>query len=258
MNKFKVGEGNVMLLKGGELTYTDVAAKFVRSEQGITEIIASEYDANLLDKILKSNHLACTEFDYFLFAIEGYARVTEVQLVRKRMASFMMKSGRPNKNGKRNYDVVLPSYLYDHGEQIRFEYMTSGQNETSVYDTFDLLNMLELWYNQARKVIPEEEARYLKPQATEFKALIGMNAHALLDWFKIRCCINAQTEIRDLAMKMLAICKKVSPDLFKYAGSSCKSLGYCPENSLQHKNCQNKIPTHECVLDLILKHGCSN
>ena len=50
----------------------------------------------------------------------------------------------------------------------------------------------------------EEDLRYLKPQATEFKALIGMNAHALLDWFKIRCCKNAQAEIRDMACRIFA------------------------------------------------------
>jgi thymidylate synthase (FAD) len=77
----------------------------------------------------------------------------------------------------------------------------------------------------------------MKPQATEFKALVGMNAHALLDWFKIRCCKNAQTEIRDLAMKMMRLCKEAAPALFEEAGPSCVSLGYCPENDFQHPSC---------------------
>ena len=34
------------------------------------------------------------EFDFFLFGVEGYSRVTEVQLVRKRLASYLIKSGR--------------------------------------------------------------------------------------------------------------------------------------------------------------------
>ena len=65
-----------------------------------------------------------------------------------------------------------------------------------------------------------------------------MNAHALLDWFMIRCCKNAQPEIHDLAMKMLALCKENAPDIFESAGASCKVLGYCPENNYQHKSCK--------------------
>ena len=65
-----------------------------------------------------------------------------------------------------------------------------------------------------------------------------MNAHALLDWFKIRCCKNAQAEIRDMAWKMLRLCKEAAPDLFRDAGPSCVALGYCPENDFQHKDCR--------------------
>jgi hypothetical protein len=55
---------------------------------------------------------------------------------------------------------------------------------------------------------------------TEIEAIIGMNAHALLDWFQIRMCMNAQTEIRDLAQRMCHLCKQAAPDLFKEAGPS--------------------------------------
>ena len=96
--------------------------------------------------------------------------------------------------------------------------------------------------------IPEEDLRYLKPQATEFKGLIGMNAHALMDWFQVRCCKNAQAEIRDMANKMLALCKEAAPDLFAQAGPNCRVLGYCPENDFQHKDCRDKIPTKQEAL----------
>jgi thymidylate synthase (FAD) len=81
-----------------------------------------------------------------------------------------------------------------------------------------------------------------------------MNGHALLDWFKIRCCKNAQHEIRALAWEMLRLCKEHSPALFSNAGPSCAVLGYCPENSYQNKECQNKVITHVEVLDMIRNH----
>lgn len=233
MNQKRVGDGTVVLLAGGGKVYTDVAARFTRSERSLGEIIASPYNEKLVRSIVEKGHLAATEFDYFLFGVEGYSRVTEVQLVRKRIASYLIKSGRAEKHGKRSYDVVLPDAILDHRADC-----TLPDGEKVSLGAADLLGMLEEWYNTGVDAgYKEEELRYLKPQATEFKALIGMNAHALIDWFKIRCCMNAQTEIRDLAWKMLRLCKEACPALFEDAGPSCVSLGYCPENDFQNPAC---------------------
>ena len=78
-----------------------------------------------------------------------------------------------------------------------------------------------------------------------------MNAHALLDWFAIRCCRNAQHEIRHLAWQMLRLCRKAAPDLFVGAGPSCVQLGYCPENRLQNPRCQGRILTRDAALELL-------
>ena len=233
MNIGKVGEGRVVLIAGGGRIYTDIAARFTRSERGLDDIISSPYNAELVKSIVDKGHLAATEFDYFLFGVEGYSRVTEVQLVRKRIANYLIKSGRVEKHGKRSFDVVVPDGILEHSTECE---MPDGSKMTLSGE--DLLYLTEQWYNSGVEAgLPEENLRYLKPQATEFKALVGMNAHALRDWFKIRCCKNAQTEIRDLAWKMLKICKEVSPDLFLDAGPSCVSLGYCPENDFQNKDC---------------------
>jgi len=56
-----------------------------------------------------------------------------------------------------------------------------------------------------------------------------MNARELLHFFKVRCCSRAQWEIRNLAYKMLEICKKNLPTVFEKAGPKCVFLGYCPE-----------------------------
>ncbi|MDO4572378.1 MAG: FAD-dependent thymidylate synthase [Clostridia bacterium] len=234
MNCMKVGEGNVVLIAGGGKVYTDVAARFTRTEKSLSAILASPYNEALVTSIVEKGHLAATEFDYFLFGVEGYSRVTEVQLVRKRMANYLIKSGRVDKQGKRAYDVVLPEAILDCRADCR---LPDGRSVS--LSASELLSMLEDWYNAGvEQGCKEEELRYMKPQATEFKALVGMNAHALIDWFKIRCCMNAQTEIRDLAMKMLKLCKEAAPALFAEAGPSCVSLGYCPENDFQNPACR--------------------
>lgn len=268
MNIKHVNDGEVIMIASPNRVYTDLAARFVRSERELEEIIATPYSKKLVKKIIESGHEACTEFDWFIFGIEGYSRVTEIQLIRKRLASYMIKSGRVELNGKRGFDIVLPKniedfylkyefdpndlYLYS-GESVS-EYLPDGEEEKVFYNITptNILNIIECWYNEGiNQNIPEEDLRYLKPQATEFKAIIGMNAHSLRDWFKIRTCKNAQTEIRDLAYKMLSLCKLESPDLFKDAGPNCVRLGYCPENSMQHKDCKGKIITKNEALKLI-------
>lgn len=248
----KVGNGKVVLLAGGGKCYTDIAARFCHSERSLEDIIISPYNKKLVQNILGSGHLAASEFDYFLFGIEGYARVTEVQLVRKRLASYLISSGRDNRNGKRSFDIVLPEDIMELNSVIKINparlfydrectqgfRMKENKNLYLKFDTDFILAMIENWYDAGvEKGLPEEDLRYMKPQGTAFKAIIGMNAHALLDWFKIRTCMNAQTEIRDLATKMMNLCKEKSPDLFENAGPSCKVLGYCPEDARQNPAC---------------------
>lgn len=228
-----VGNGKVILLSGGGKIFTDLAARFVKSERDIDEIADSPYTAEIVHRIIKSGHLAATEFDYFVFAVQGFSRVTEVQLVRKRMASYLIKSGRIELGDKRAFSVVYPKSFAN----AVFDVTVNGQSVK--LSASSLMLLLKSAYESGMgQGISEEDIRYLKPQATEFRGLIGMNAHSLIDWFGWRCCLNAQTEIRSLANKMLKLCREVAFDLFKEAGPRCVSLGYCPEDDYQNPACQ--------------------
>ncbi|MBE6441089.1 MAG: FAD-dependent thymidylate synthase [Desulfovibrio desulfuricans] len=245
------GTGKVMLLAGGGKIYTDIAARFVRSERSLEDIAASPYSRKIVQNILESGHRAALEFDFFLFGVEGFSRVTETQLVRKRLASYLIKSGRAELGGKRAFSVVYPRSVADFGAEV-----TLPDGHCCTLSGRDLAGLACQWYDAGLAAgLPEEDLRYLKPQATEFKAIIGMNAHALLDWFSIRCCRNAQHEIRDLAWKMLRLCRKAAPDLFVGAGPNCVQLGYCPENRLQNQRCKGRIPTREEALAMLRAHG---
>lgn len=248
-----VGDGKVYLLAGGGKVFTDIAARFVHGERSVEEICDSPYSAKIVKNILSSGHLAATEFDWFVFGIEGYARVTEAQLIRKRHASYLIKSGRVEHGGKGAYSVVYPyGPLADF---IADTELTDGRRIT--LSGRDLMYVTKQWYEHAVAAgYKEEDARYWKPQATEFKAIIGMNAHALRDWFAIRCCRNAQQEIRDLANQMLTLCKSVAPDLFAGAGPSCMNLGYCPENQRQNEVCKKigKYFPKDEALEILKQH----
>lgn len=233
MRETFVGNGTVSLIAGGGKVYADIAARFCGSERPLSEIIASPYSPEIVNNLISSGHLAALEFDYFIFGVEGYSRVCETQLVRKRIASYMIKSGRAQLGNKREFSVVYPEKTALYTANI-----TLPDGHKTTLSGSQLAEIIEQWYTRGATLgIADEDLRYLKPQATEFRAIIGMNAHALRDWFMIRCCRNAQDEIRDMAWKMLRLCQEVAPDLFEGAGPSCEVLGYCPEGDRQNKHC---------------------
>ena len=77
--------------------------------------------------------------------------------------------------------------------------------------------------------INQEDARYILPHGTQTRIVMTMNVRSLYNFFNLRCCERAQTEIRQLANLMLAEVKKIAPGLFETAGAPCEALGYCPE-----------------------------
>ena len=66
-----------------------------------------------------------------------------------------------------------------------------------------------------------------------------INARSLINFFHHRCCERAQWEIRELAIEMLKLVKKVAPTIFKVAGPSCVSAP-CPEGSMTCGKCKEK------------------
>lgn len=256
VNKMMVGNGHVVLLAGGGKIFTDLAARFCKSEKPLDELVNMPYSQVLTNRLATSPHKAVLEFDDFVFGVEGFARVTEAQLIRKRLASYMVKSGRTDKHGKRSYDVVLPESVANYNTKYTLDPLVTGlDHPVDIYLNPDiLLDMLATWYNNGvTDNLPEEDLRYMKPQGTEFKAMIKMDAANLKAWWMIRMCNNAQTEIRDLATKMYKLVNDAAPDLFTDAGPSCKVLGYCPEIQ-QCSQCIGKIPTKAAALEILKNH----
>jgi thymidylate synthase (FAD) len=158
----------------------------------------------------------------FTFAIEGVSRALTHQLVRHRIASYSQQSQRYVKESAFDY-VIPPSVEED--EDMRREYVAAMKRIQESYDA--LARSLE---KKGRKgEAANEDARFLLPQAVETKIVVTMNCRELLHFFKERCCVRAQWEIRELAGEMLKICKQRLPAVFSNAGAKCVSLGYCPE-----------------------------
>ena len=164
---------------------------------------------------LSSGHDSIAEHMTFTFAIEGISRACSHQLVRHRMASYSQQSQR--------YVEVNP-FTY-----VKPKSIEDNDDACEVYDNI----MMEIYGAYAELLrlydIPEEDARYILPNACKTNIIVTMNARELRHFFSLRCCERAQWEIKQVADMMLALVKEVAPTLFEDAGARCKQLGYCPE-----------------------------
>ena len=165
-----------------------------------------------LHAALASGHESVLEHVSFTFRIEGLSRAALAQLTRHRLASFDVESQRYVK--MEDVRMVMPDSI------TRSDFLMEAEASLS--------GSMELYRRMIAAGIPAEDARYVTPQAVETNLILTMNARELRHFFKLRCCNRAQWEIRGVADAMLAICKRIAPELFYGAGPGCVR-GNCPE-----------------------------
>lgn len=171
----------------------------------------------LIRQVIGSGHTSTLEHASFSFAIEGISRVTEIQMIRHRLASFSIQSGRyVKRNGAK---FVIPPKIEGNKEILK------------KYKKILVLTQ-NLYEEMVEKGIAAEDARYLQPQSLQIKAVVTMNARELLHFFNLRCCRRAQWEIQELANKMLGLTRKVAPTIFETAGPSCVTEKICWEGKM--------------------------
>ncbi|NVN92936.1 MAG: FAD-dependent thymidylate synthase [Desulfuromonadales bacterium] len=196
-----------------------LAARLCYSPSSIAELqqkLDSSDIESFLDKIMSLGHHSVLEHATFTFGIEGVSRVTSHQLVRHRIASFSQQSQRYVSH-KDEFTSIMPDTIADNAEARQiFAFMSETVHKAYA----QLVDM----------GIPPEDARYILPNATETKIVMSMNARELLHFFALRCCQRAQWEIREMAVEMLRLVKKIAPAIFRVAGPGCVK-GPCPEGT---------------------------
>jgi thymidylate synthase (FAD) len=214
------------------LTYTPspeevvaLSARLCYSPVGIEKLkekLTEEEKENLINLLRESGHLSPFEHVSFSFAIEGISRACSHQLVRHRIASYSQQSQRYVSEEK-GFDFIIPPSIKEN-EKIKKLFLEAMKSAHDYY--CKILKELETQGLKGEKA--RQDARFVLPNAAETKIVVTMNARELLHFFRVRCCNRAQWEIRDLAIEMLKIVKKLAPRLFKNAGPACLS-GKCPE-----------------------------
>ena len=226
----------------GEQTIAQ-AGKLCYSQVGVDEI-GKKQDSKSIAKYVKMladlGHLSPLEHVSFTFAVEGVSRVLTHQLVRHRLASYSQQSQRYVKLDQFEYIIPKEIEKDERAKEIFIDHMKASQKAYD--DLVDILfenhysRLLEEGYDEkkAKKSAIKksiEDARYTFPNACETKIVFTMNARTLLHFFKMRSCLRAQEEIRNLSDQMLILVKDIYPNLFYKAGPSCIN-GPCPEGKM--------------------------
>jgi thymidylate synthase (FAD) len=175
-----------------------------------------------LARLSSQGHYSPFEHASFTFAIDGVSRALSHQLVRHRIASFSQKSQRYVAEDSFAY-VTPPAIAANKEHKRAFEHL--------------MREIMRQYTAFLADGIAAEDARYILPNAVATNLVLTMNARSLLNFFRLRCCLRAQAEIRQLAQLMLAEVKLVAPALFTKAGPSCEAEGICYEGNM---NCGQK------------------
>lgn len=163
-------------------------------------------DKNVLDHAIGSGHDSVLEFVDYTFAIDGISRACSHQLVRHRMASYEQTSQRHvNMDG---FQYIMP---------ISIQNDVESENEYK-----QLMNCIASFYkDMVNAGVPEEDARYILPNACTTNLVMKINARSLKNFFSLRMCNKAQWEIRELANEMYKLVCKCTPQVAEYMGPPC-------------------------------------
>jgi thymidylate synthase (FAD) len=202
------------------------AAMTSYKNEGTSKLIENldlEKARKTLRRVMGYGHLSVIEHTSFTYSAEGVSRALTHQLVRHRIASYTQQSQR--------------YVAYDALEHyVTPKSINRNDSAKELYDEA-LMKITDVYQKLLKNGVPEEDARYILPNAAKTNILITMNARELRHFFKLRCCERAQWEIREMATEMLRQAKKVAPVIFENAGPSCVELSYCPEKELKPPEC---------------------
>ena len=173
----------------------------------ISKIASICYDSDpknplgLVKHLYKNGHHSVFEHIYFTFKIEGISRACSHQLVRHRMCSFTQRSQRYCSENE--FEFVTPPTVVDN---LFYERQMNTIRE--LYETYDYLG------------VPNEDSRYLLPNACVTSLYLSCNLRELIHIANERLCARAQWEIRDLVKQMVAL---VEPEIQFMLVPKCKS-----------------------------------
>ena len=176
----------------------------------IAQIASICYDSDpknplgLVKHLYRNGHHSVFEHIYFTFKIEGISRACSHQLVRHRHCSFTQRSQRYcDEDG---FETIKPNSIRE-------------VDQKGEYGNF-MLEVQECYRELQGLGVPNEDARYILPNACATSLYLSCNLRELIHICNERLCSRAQWEIRHLVQQLVYL---VNADLWFMLVPKCKS-----------------------------------
>ena len=155
--------------------------------------------AKFLRARLREGHESLIEHASATFEISGISRACSHQLVRHRIASYSQES-------QRYVDMSDPALVIP-------DAIANDPHARAVWDGF--VEGVKATYQELRELgVLKEDARFVLPNAAATRIIITMNFRELLYFFRLRITLEAQWEIRRMALAMLELLAPHAPAIF--------------------------------------------
>jgi len=166
----------------------------------------------IIDIILRNKRQRELEHINFTFRINNITLSILTHISRHRMHCLLVPSFLEFGKSK---NFVKPKTIYDNPGLVK------------IYE--DAFEKSEHLYNLLRKEGINEEAVYSYLSGNLLDIITTMNGRELYHFLRLRCCLRAQWEVREIADLILRKIKEIAPLTFSKAGPSCFLYGFCPE-----------------------------
>jgi len=157
--------------------------------------IIGENDKKLIGRLINSGHHSILEHIYYTFYISGISRLSHVQLIRHRIASYSVQSTRYVlkkilKNIKTIKDVDK-YFVFSPNIPVEFQ-------REEAYKRVMVLKQLKDNYGN-------DDLKYLLPENLKTELVMSMNCRELRHFLKLRLDRRAHFEIRELAKNIYSV-----------------------------------------------------
>lgn len=169
------------------------------------EKITPESAARFVEHATSLGHHSVIEHSQVTFRIAGVSRAFSHQWVRHRLEAISQMSQRYCDEG--GFRSIVPPSIRDYPEAL--ELFRTHQRFTKL-----VYHRLQAMTKEGKRLVRNEDARFVLTNATETELVVSMNFRELRHIFQVRCAPAAQWEIREVALQMLKVMQRISPSVF--------------------------------------------
>ena len=188
-----------------ELLFITPDAEKVIEAAGRTSYLSFDKEGKDTEKafvrmLVRRRHLSVLEHAYATLRISGVSRAFTHQLVRHRLCSYTQQSQRYVNES--NFNYVMPPLI-------------EGNPEAHSAFTKFMDEAKRVYLELQRLGIRNEDARFVLPNAVETQIVVTANLREWRHIIELRGTLQAQWEIRKVAIEILRILKEHAPTIFE-------------------------------------------